>query len=41
MGCERRPRVPVCSRNGGRGIIWHYSRVYDVDYGGPDKAGAY
>jgi hypothetical protein len=23
MGCERRPRVPVCSRNGGRGMIWH------------------
>jgi hypothetical protein len=23
MGCDRRPRASVCSRNGGRGVIWH------------------
>jgi hypothetical protein len=24
-----------------RGVIWHYSWVYGVDYGVPDNAGAY
>jgi len=23
MGCDRRPRASVCSRNGGREVFWH------------------